>query len=132
MCRRNGIMNKRNYNNILAFLEEVTLFSLHLSGIKLQEHVVEKVLDNSDTLHRIDRIEKTWDRINLNLDYNFNATVRDNLLEEINASLNDVAKDYIEIKKHDYENKDVILMALSESTNKLNTLKNRLQMMIVE
>lgn len=125
-------MDKRNYNNILAFLEEITLFSLHLSGIKLQEHVVEKVLDNSDTLHRIDRIEKTWDRINLNLDYNFNATVRDNLLEEIDASLNDVAKDYIEIKKHDYENKDVILMALSESTNKLNTLKNRLQMMIVE
>lgn len=125
-------MNKRNYNNILAFLEEVTLFSLHLSGIKLQEHVIEKVLDNSDTLHRIDRIEKTWDRINLNLDYNFNATVRDNLLEEIDASLNDVAKDYIEIKKYDYENKDVILMALSESTNKLNTLKNRLQMMIVE
>ena len=125
-------MDKRNYNNILAFLEEVTLFSLHLSGIKLQEHVVEKVLDNSNTLHRIDRIEKTWDRINLNLDYNFNATVRDNLLEEINASLNDVAKDYMEIKKHDYENKDVILMALSESTNKLNTLKNRLQMMIVE
>ena len=125
-------MDKRNYNNILAFLEEVNLFSLHLSGIKLQEHVVEKVLDNSDTLHRIDRIEKTWDRINLNLDYNFNATVRDNLLEEIDASLNDVAKDYIEIKKYDYENKDVILMALSESTNKLNTLKNRLQMMIVE
>lgn len=125
-------MNKRNYNNILAFLEEVTLFSLHLSGMKLQEHVIEKVLDNSDTLHRIDRIEKTWDRINLNLDYNFNATVRDNLLEEIDASLNDVAKDYIEIKEHDYENKDVILMALSESTNKLNTLKNRLQMMIVE
>ncbi len=125
-------MDKRNYNNILAFLEEVTLFSLYLSGIKLQEHVVEKVLDNSDTLHRIDRIEKTWDRINLNLDYNFNATVRDNLLEEIDASLNDVAKDYIEIKKYDYENKDVILMALSESTNKLNTLKNRLQMMIVE
>lgn len=125
-------MDKRNYNNILAFLEEVTLFSLHLSGMKLQEHVVEKVLDNSDTLHRIDRIEKTWDRINLNLDYNFNATVRDNLLEEIDASLNDVAKDYIEIKEHDYENKDVILMALSESTNKLNTLKNRLQMMIVE
>lgn len=125
-------MDKRNYNNILAFLEEVTLFSLHLSGMKLQEHVVEKVLDNSDTLHRIDRIEKTWDRINLNLDYNFNATVRDNLLEEIDASLNDVAKDYIEIKEHDYENKDVILMALSESTDKLNTLKNRLQMMIVE
>ena len=125
-------MDKRNYNNILAFLEEVTLFSLHLSGIKLQEHVVEKVLDNSDTLHRIDRIEKTWDRINLNLDYNFNATVRDNLLEEIDASLNDVAKDYMEIKKYDYENKDVILMTLSESTNKLNTLKNRLQMMIVE
>jgi hypothetical protein len=125
-------MDKRNYNNILAFLEEVTLFSLHLSGIKLQEHVVEKVLDNSDTLHRIDRIEKTWDRINLNLDYNFNATVRDNLLEEIDASLNDVAKDYIEIKKHDYENKDVILMTLSESTNKLITLKNRLQHMIVE
>ena len=66
------------------------------------------------------------------MDYNFNATVRDNLLEEIDASLNDVAKDYIEIKKYDYENKDVILMALSESTNKLNTLKNRLQMMIVE
>jgi hypothetical protein len=125
-------MNKRNYNNILAFLEEVTLFSLHLNGIKLQEHVVEKVLDNSDTLHRIDRIEKTWDRINLNLDYNFNATVRDNLLEEIDASLNDVAKDYMEIKKYNYENKDVILTALSESTNKLNTLKNRLQMMIVE
>lgn len=125
-------MNKQNYNNILAFLEEVTLFSLHLSGIKLQEHVVEKILDNSDTLHRIDRIEKTWDRINLNLDYNFNATVRDNLLEEIDSSLNDVAKDYMEIKKYNYENKDVILMALSESTNKLNTLKNRLQMMIVE
>ena len=125
-------MDKRNYNNILAFLEEVTLFGLHLSGIKLQEHVVEKVLDNSDTLHRIDRIEKTWDRINLNLDYNFNATVRDNLLEEIDSSLNDVAKDYMEIKKYDYENKDVILMALSESTNKLNILKNRLQIMIVE
>ena len=125
-------MDKRNYNNILAFLEEVTLFSLHLSGMKLQEHVVEKVLDNSDTLTRIKYLEMSWNRINLNLDYNFNATVRDNLLEEIDASLNDVAKDYMEIKKHDYENKDMILMALSESTNKLNTLKNRLQMMIVE
>ena len=125
-------MDKRNYNNILAFLEEVTLFSLHLNGIKLQEHVVEKVLDNSDTLTRIKYLEMSWNRINLNLDYNFNATVRDNLLEEIDASLNDVAKDYMEIKKYDYENKDVILMALSESTNKLNTLKNRLQMMIVE
>ena len=125
-------MDKRNYNNMLAFLEEVTLFSLHLSGMKLQEHVVEKVLDNSDTLTRIKYLEMSWNRINLNLDYNFNATVRDNLLEEIDASLNDVAKDYMEIKKYDYENKDMILMALSESTNKLNTLKNRLQMMIVE
>ena len=125
-------MDKRNYNNILAFLEEVTLFSLHLSGMKLQEHVVEKVLDNSDTLTRIKYLEMSWNRINLNLDYNFNATVRDNLLEEIDASWNDVAKDYMEIKKHDYENKDVILITLSESTNKLNTLKNRLQHMIVE
>ena len=95
-------MDKRNYNNILAFLEEVTLFSLHLSGMKLQEHVVEKVLDNSDTLTRIKYLEMSWNRINLNLDYNFNATVRDNLLEEIDASLNDVAKDYMEIKKYDY------------------------------
>ena len=62
-------MDKRNYNNILAFLEEVTLFSLHLSGIKLQEHVVEKVLDNSDTLHRIDRIEKLLSKRNSRGEY---------------------------------------------------------------
>ena len=125
-------MDKRNYNNILAFLEEITMFSLHLNGIKLQEHVVEKVLDNSSTLHRIERLEKTWDRINLNLDYNFNSKVRDNLLEEVDGCLTDVAKDYIEATNHEYENKDEILRILSELTNKLNTLKNRLQIMMVE
>ena len=125
-------MDKRNYNNILAFLEEITIFSLHLNGIKLQEHVVEKVLDNSSTLHRIERLEKTWDRINLNLDYNFNSKVRDNLLEEVDGCLTDVAKDYIEVTNHKYENKDEILRILSELTNKLNTLKNRLQIMMVE
>ena len=112
-------MDKRNYNNILAFLEEITMFSLHLNGIKLQEHVVEKVLDNSSTLHRIERLEKTWDRINLNLDYNFNSKVRDNLLEEVDGCLTDVAKDYIEVTNHEYENKDEILRILSELTNKL-------------
>ena len=125
-------MDKRNYNNILAFLEEITIFSLHLSGMRLQEHIKEEILDNSATLHRIDRLEKTWDRINLNLDYNFNATVRNNLLSEVDASLNDVAKDYMQVKKYNYENKDIILVTLSESTNKLNTLKHRLQQMIVE
>lgn len=125
-------MDKRNYNNILAFLEEITMFSLHLNGIKLQEHVVEKVLDNSSTLHRIERLEKTWDRINLNLDYNFNSKVRDNLLEEVDGCLTDVAKDYIGVTNHEYENKDEILRILSELTNKLNTLKNRLQIMMVE
>lgn len=125
------IRDKSNYNNIVAYLQEITMFSLHLDGLKLQQHVKEQVLNNSATLNRIDRLQKTWGRINLNLDLNFNATVRDNLLAEVDKSLNDVAKDFNEVSNHPYENKDEILAALSNATNHLNELKGRLQIMAV-
>lgn len=125
------IRDKSNYNNIVAYLQEITMFSLHLDGLKLQQHVREQVLNNSATLNRIERLQKTWDRINLNLDLNFNATVRDNLLAEVDTSLNDVAKDFNEVSNHPYENKEEILVALSNATNHLNELKDRLQTMAV-
>lgn len=125
------IRDKSNYNNIVAYLQEITMFSLHLDGLKLQQHVREQVLNNSATLNRIDRLQKTWDRINLNLDLNFNATVRDNLLAEVDKSLNDVAKDFNEVSSHTYDNKEEILDALSNATNHLNELKSRLQTMAV-
>lgn len=125
------IRDKINYNNIVAYLQEITMFSLHLDGLKLQQHVREQVLNNSATLNRIERLQKTWDRINLNLDLNFNATVRDNLLAEVDKSLNDVAKDFNEVSNHPYENKEEILVALSNATNHLNELKDRLQTMAV-
>ena len=125
------IRNKINYNNIVAYLQEITMFSLHLDGLKLQQHVREQVLNNSATLNRIDRLQKTWDRINLNIDLNFNATVRNNLLVEIDKSLDDVAKDFNEVSNHLYENKEEILVALSNATNHLNELKDRLQTMVV-
>lgn len=125
------IRDKSNYNNIVAYLQEITMFSLHLDGLKLQQHVREQVLNNSATLNRIERLQKTWDRINLNLDLNFNATVRDNLLAEVDKSLNDVAKDFNEVSNHSYENKEEILTALSNATNHLNELKDRLQTMAV-
>lgn len=123
--------NKSNYNNIVAYLQEITMFSLHLDGLKLQQHVKEQVLNNSVTLNRIDRLQKTWDRINLNLDLNFNATIRNNLLAEVDKSLDDVAKDFNEVSNHLYENKEEILVALSNATNHLNELKDRLQTMVV-
>lgn len=125
------IRNKSNYNNIVAYLQEITMLSLHLDGLKLQQHVREQILNNSATLNRIDRLQKTWDRINLNLDLNFNATVRDNLLAEVDKSLNDVAKDFNEVSNYPYENKEEILVALSNATNHLNELKDRLQTMAV-
>lgn len=125
------IRDKSNYNNIVAYLQEITMFSLHLDGLKLQQHVRERVLNISATLNRIERLQKTWDRINLNLDLNFNATVRDNLLAEVDKSLNDVAKDFNEVSNHPYENKEEILVALSNATNHLNELKDRLQTMAV-
>lgn len=125
------IRDKINYNNIVTYLQEITMFSLHLDGLKLQQHVREQVLNNSATLNRIERLQKTWDRINLNLDLNFNATVRDNLLAEVDKSLNDVAKDFNEVSNHPYENKEEILVALSNATNHLNELKDRLQTMVV-
>lgn len=125
------IRDKSNYNNIVAYLQEITMFSLHLDGLKLQQHVREQVLNNSATLNRIERLQKTWDRINLNLDLNFNATVRDNLLAEVDKSLNDVAKDFNEVSSHTYDNKEEILDALSNATNHLNELKSRLQTMAV-
>lgn len=125
------IWDKSNYNNIVAYLQEITMFSLHLDGLKLQQHVREHVLNNSATLNRIDRLQKTWDRINLNIDLNFNATVRNNLLVEIDKSLDDVAKDFNEVSNHLYENKEEILVALSNATSHLNELKDRLQTMVV-
>jgi DNA repair ATPase RecN len=125
------IWDKSNYNNIVAYLQEITMFSLHLDGLNLQQHVREQVLNNSATLNRIDRLQKTWDRINLNLDLNFNATVLDNLLAEVDKSLNDVAKDFNEVNNHTYDNKEEILVALSNATNHLNELKDRLQTMVV-
>ena len=125
------IRDKSNYNNIVAYLQEITMFSLHLDGLKLQQHVREQVLNNSATLNRIERLQKTWDRINLNLDLNFNATVRDNLLAEVDKSLNDVAKDFNEVSSHTYDNREEILDALSNATNHLNELKSRLQTMAV-
>lgn len=125
------IRDKSNYNNIVAYLQEITMFSLYLDGLKLQQHVREQVLNNSATLNRIERLQKTWDRINLNLDLNFNATVRDNLLAEVDKSLNDVAKDFNEVSSHTYNNKEEILAALSNANNHLNELKSRLQTMAV-
>jgi hypothetical protein len=125
------IWDKSNYNNIVAYLQEMTMFSVHLDGLKLQQHVREQVLNNSATLNRIDRLQKTWDRINLNLDLNFNATVRNNLLAEVDKSLDDVAKDFNEVSNHPYENKEEILVALSNATNHLNELKDILQTMAV-
>ena len=125
------IRDKSNYNNIVAYLQEITMFSLHLDGLKLQQHVRERVLNISATLNRIERLQKTWDRINLNLDLNFNATVRDNLLAEVDKSLNNVAKDFNEVSNHPYENKEEILVALSNATSHLNELKDRLQTMAV-
>lgn len=125
------IRDKKNYNNILAFLQEITMFSLYIDGLKLQQHVREQVLNNSATLNRIDKLHKAWDRINLNIDLNFNATVRDNLLAEVDKSLDDVAKDFNEVSNHPYENKEEILVALSNATNHLNELKDRLQTMAV-
>jgi hypothetical protein len=125
------IWDKSNYNNIVAYLQEITMFSLHLDGLKVQQHVRGQVLNNSATLNRIDRPQKTWDRINLNLDLNFNATVRNNLLAEVDKSLDDVAKDFNEVSNHSYENKEEILVALSNATNHLNELKDRLQIMVV-
>lgn len=126
-----AIWDKSNYNNIVAYLQEITMFGLHLDGLKLQQHVREQVLNNSATLNRINRLQKTWDRINLNLDLNFNATVRNNLLAEVDKSLDDVAKDFNEVSNHPYENKEEILVALSNATNHLNELKDRLQTMVV-
>lgn len=125
-------MNKKNYNNILLYLEEIVMFTLFIKGLKIQKNVREDILDNSKTLHRIDRLEKSWDRINLNLDMNFNATVRDNFLLEIDDSLNDVANEILDIRKNNYDNKNEILSALSDVINNLNTLKDRLNKMIVE
>lgn len=125
------IRDKSNYNNIVAYLQEITMFSLHLDGLKLQQHVREQVLNNSATLNRIERLQKAWDRINLNLDLNFNATVRDNLLAEVDKSLNDVAKDFNEVSSHTYDNKEEILGALSNASNHLIELKDRLQTMAV-
>ena len=123
-------MNKRQYNNILAYLTELTMFTLYINGLKIQKHVRKQVLDNSQTLHRIDRLERTWDRINLNLDMNFNVQVKENLLEEIDCSLTDVANEIIDIRKNEYENKNEILQALSEAINNLNTLKSRISIMV--
>lgn len=125
-------MNKKNYNNILLYLEEIVMFTLFIKGLKIQKNVREDILDNSKTLHRIDRLEKSWDRINLNLDMNFNATVRDNFLLEIDDSLNDVANEILDIRKNNCDNKNEILSALSDVINNLNTLKDRLNKMIVE
>ena len=126
-----AIWNKSNYNNIVTYLQEITMFSLYIDGLKLQQHVREQVLNNSATLNRIDKLQKAWDRINLNIDLNFNATVRDNLLAEVDKSLDDVAKDFNEVSNHPYENKEEILLALSNATNHLNELKDRLQTMAV-
>lgn len=126
-----NISNKQNYNNILAFIQEITMFSLYIDGLKLQRHVREQKLDNSSTLNRIDRLQKTWDRINLNLDLNFNATVRDNLILEVDKSLDNVAIDIKEINSKPYDNKNEILEALAGATNHLNELKDKLQKMVV-
>ena len=45
------IWDKSNYNNIVAYLQEITMFSLHLDGLKLQQHIREQVLNNSATLN---------------------------------------------------------------------------------
>ena len=126
-----AIWNKSNYNSIVTYLQEITMFSLYIDGLKLQQHVREQVLNNSATLNRIDRLQKAWDRINLNIDLNFNATVRNNLLAEVDKSLDDVAKDFNEVSNNPYENKEEILVALSNATNHLNELKDRLQTMAV-
>ena len=56
---------------------------------------------------------------------------RDNLLAEVDKSLYDFAKDFNEVSNHPYENKEEILVALSNATNHLNELKDRLQTMAV-
>lgn len=115
-----------NVQNIMAYLIEINLLSQNLLANRLIEAENLKMDTESVVVH-INRINKTWSNISLNLAMNLSEEVKKNLLEDIDSAKNEIAEDLMNKEKFSVGNNVVnaqeILDTLSTQEKRLENLE---------
>ena len=117
-----NLENNKKINNVWVYLIEISIFCIHLDGLMLQKNVRKQVLNNSDTLNRINALEKSWEKIDLNKDLNLKEE-NNNILSETDKSLNNLSDAQIKIIESTFTQKEEILSAISKIKTHLIEVK---------
>lgn len=115
---------KDNIRKVYAYLIELNLLSQNLIGKKLIETTKKFELDIEPTINHINRVNKAWEAININLDMHFSEVAKNNLLTDISKAKESIASDIISCRKFEITNKEEILGELSNQLENLNVLEN--------
>ena len=117
---------KKSNNKLWAYFIDISMFCIHLDGLMLQKNVSEQVLDESDTLNRLNSLEKSWKRIDLSKGLTLTEEEKNNILTEIDKSLTNLSDVQITIKDSTYAAKEEILSGISKNIIHLNELKEKI------
>ncbi|MCQ2602145.1 MAG: hypothetical protein MJ184_12360 [Treponema sp.] len=112
--------------SIMTYLIEINLLSQTILANRLVEAENLKV-DTESVVNHINRINKSWNNISLNLAMNLSEEVKNNLLTDIDIAKNEIAEDLLNKDKFSVGNNVVngqqILDALSTQEKRLKTLE---------
>lgn len=112
--------------SIMTYLIEINLLSQTILANRLVEAENLKV-DTESVVNHINRINKSWNNISLNLAMNLSEEVKNNLLTDIDIAKNEIAEDLLNKDKFSVGNNVVngqqILDTLFTQENRLKTLE---------
>lgn len=112
--------------SIMTYLIEINLLSQTILANRLVEAENLKV-DTESVVNHINRINKSWNNISVNLAMNLSEEVKNNLLTDIDIAKNEIAEDLLNKDKFSVGNNVVngqqILDALSTQEKRLKTLE---------
>lgn len=112
--------------SIMTYLIEINLLSQTILANRLVEAENLKV-DTESVVNHINRINKSWNNISLNLAMNLSEEVKNNLLTDIDIAKNEILEDLLNKDKFSVGNNVVngqqILDTLSTQEKRLKTLE---------
>lgn len=112
--------------SIMTYLIEINLLSQTILANRLVEAENLKV-DTESVVNHINRINKSWNNISLNLAMNLSEEVKNNLLTDIDIAKNEISEDLLNKDKFSVGNNVVngqqILDALFTQEKRLKTLE---------
>ena len=118
--------DQANVQSIMTYLIEINLLSQNILANRLVEAENLRV-DTESVVNHINRINKSWNNISLNLAMNLSEEVKQNLLTDIEIAKNEIAEDLLNKDKFSVGNNVVngqeILDTLATQEKRLETLE---------